>query len=79
MVNTRGPWTRVGVCYLLAEPLARRSAHLARKGGQTVASLELPPGSGLNQSLSPASSPAANLSLSWYGSPKKSSPFSNSC
>ena len=41
------------------------------------ASPELPPGSGLSQSLSPASSWAANLSLS-YGSPKQSSPFSNS-
>ena len=47
------------------------------KGGQTVASPELPPGSGLSRSLPPALSRVANFSLS-YGSLKQSSPFSNS-
>ena len=43
----------------------------------SCASPELPPGSGLSRSLSLASSWAADLSL-LYGSPKQSSPFSNS-
>ena len=83
MAKTRGPGMYGGVCPNPAEPPPRRSARLARKGGQTsgqtVASPELPPGPGLSRSLSPVSSQAAtcNLSLS-YGSPKQSSPFSNS-
>ena len=69
--------THGGVCPDPAEPLAWRSARLARKCGQTVASPELPPGPGLSRSLSPASCRAANHFLP-YGSPKQSSPFSNS-
>ena len=49
VAKMRGPGTRGGVCPDPVEPPSRRSARLARKGGQTVPSPELPPGPGLSR------------------------------